>query len=124
MSKYKRSIERTDIGFIRGYITKINWNSRLIAVCGARGVGKTTLLLQYIKQNYAEDLSKALYVSLDNMYFMNHSLSECVEWFYQSGGKHLFGDEVHKYPYWSRKIKNIYDDYPDLKIVFTGSSLN
>lgn len=62
-------------------------------------------------------------MSLDSLYFSQHSLSECVEKFYQNGGEHLFLDEVHKYPSWSVEIKNIYDEYPDLKIVFTGSSL-
>ena len=79
-------------------------------------------MLQHIKLNFP-DKSKALYVSLDNIWFTKHSLSELVEDFYNLGGTHLFLDEVHKYPSWAMEIKNIYDSYPTLRIVFTGSSM-
>ena len=81
------------------------------------------MMLQFIKKHYANDTSTALYVSLDHLYFTKHSLLDFVDDFYKNGGKHLFLDEVHKYQGWSREIKNIYDGYPDMKIVFTGSSL-
>lgn len=123
IAKHNRLLDLTKTNFTRSLMSDIDWNLRLIAIRGARGVGKTTMLLQYIKKQYGKNASIALYISLDSIYFLNHTLSECVNEFYQKGGKHLFIDEVHKYPNWSREIKNIYDEYPDLKIVFTGSSL-
>ena len=80
-------------------------------------------MLQYIKEHYPGYGNEALYVSLDNIWFTTHSLFELADEFQKMGGKALFLDEVHKYPTWSREIKNIYDSYPDIKIVFTGSSL-
>ncbi len=102
---------------------KINWNAPLIAIRGPRGVGKTTLMLQYIKLNYALAARQVLYCTLDSVYFSSHSLLELTEDFYKNGGKHLFLDEVHKYPTWSKEIKEIYDLYPDLRVVISGSSL-
>jgi predicted AAA+ superfamily ATPase len=101
---------------------EIDWNDRLIGIRGARGVGKTTLLLQRVKKLPGNG-SEALYVSLDNLWFAGHGLLELVDFFVKRGGKYLFLDEVHKYPEWPRAIKNIYDDFPSLKVVFTGSSL-
>lgn len=101
---------------------RIHWDARLIGIKGARGVGKTTLLLQYIKENLPIDES-TLYVSLDNIWFAENKLSTLTDSFVKRGGKYLFLDEVHKYPNWSQELKNIYDDYPELKVVFTGSSL-
>ena len=109
--------------FVRSTLDDINWNARLIGIKGARGVGKTTLLLQYIKLNLYDKLESTLYVSLDNIWFSNNSLSDLVDLFVKHGGKYLFLDEVHKYPNWSQELKNIYDDFPLLKVVFTGSSL-
>jgi len=100
----------------------IRWDARLVGIKGARGIGKTTLLLQYIKKNLPLDQS-TLYVSLDNIWFAENSLSALTDNFVKRGGKFLFLDEVHKYPSWSQELKNIYDDYPQLKVVFTGSSL-
>lgn len=101
---------------------EINWNNRLIGIKGARGTGKTTLLLQKLK---ALQLSptQGTYWSLDDFYFTTHSLVETAEEFFKKGGEFLFLDEVHKYENWSIHIKNLYDFYPDLKIVFTGSSI-
>lgn len=84
---------------------------------------QTTLLLQHIKKNFSNRYSKALYVSLDNIWFSNHGLIELIDYFIRNGGTHLFLDEVHKYPNWTTEIKNLYDSYPSLNIVFTGSSL-
>jgi hypothetical protein len=100
----------------------INWEARLIGIKGARGVGKTTLLLQYIKKNLPIDKA-TLYVSLDSIWFTENTLSALADQFVKQGGNYLFLDEVHKYPNWSQELKNIYDDYPELKIVFTASSL-
>ena len=101
---------------------KINWSNRLIGIKGSRGVGKTTLILQHIKEAFP-NRDKALYVSLDNLWFENHSLIELVEYHYTHGGTHLFLDEIHRYPHWQILLKNIIDDYPDLNVVYTGSSM-
>ena len=101
---------------------EINWNNRLIGVKGARGTGKTTLLLQKLKELGLLP-KQGTYWSLDDFYFTTHSLVETAEEFFKKGGQYLFLDEVHKYENWSIHIKNLYDFYPDLKIVFTGSSI-
>ena len=115
-------MEAVPLHFVRGMMTDIQWNNRLIGIKGARGAGKTTLLLQYMKQHLPKD-SSALYVSLDNIWFAEHTLIELIDDFVKRGGKYLLVDEVHKYANWSQELKNAYDDYPELKIVFTGSSL-
>ncbi|RDC56078.1 AAA family ATPase [Pedobacter chinensis] len=112
--------QSTDI--VRPLIKKIDWNDRLIGILGARGTGKTTLMLQRIKLEYGLS-SNALYITMDDIYFTVHSLIDFAVEFRQNGGKILFIDEVHKYPDWAKEIKNIYDFYKDLKIVFTGSSI-
>lgn len=100
----------------------INWDNKMIAITGARGVGKTTFLLQHIKNSH-KDLSQVLYVSLDNLYFYENPLIELVDEFYDYGGRYLYLDEVHKYTHWSSTLKNIYDNYPEIKVVFTSSSI-
>ena len=122
-SQHLRLLSNLDMRFHRSLMQDINWESRLIGIRGARGVGKTTMLLQHIKSAYGDNPQIALYASMDHLYFSNHSLLELAENFYSHGGKCLCLDEVHKYDGWSREIKNIYDGFPDLKIVFTGSSL-
>lgn len=107
----------------RSLMNEINWKARLIAIRGARGVGKTTMLLQHVKNTYGTDLQTALYASLDHLYFTRHSLLDLAEEFHKKGGRCLCLDEVHKYAGWSREIKNIYDGFPDLQVIFTGSSL-
>jgi hypothetical protein len=114
---------RTETGFTRYLYRHINWNNRLIAIVGSRGVGKTTMLLQHIKQNYDIYSPEVLYASLDNLYFSTHSVFELADEFRKNGGKALYLDEVHKYKGWSREVKNIYDSFPDLKVVITGSSM-
>lgn len=109
--------------FERELERKINWNARLISVRGSRGTGKTTLFLQHIKKTFSNNLNKVLYVNLDNIYFSNNTLVELAEKFASRGGTHLFIDEVHKYENWSKEIKNLYDNFPELHIAFTGSSL-
>jgi len=107
---------------MRYLISDIDWHERLIGIVGARGAGKTTLMLMHIKESFA-DRSKALYVSLDNLWFANNSLTELCENFCAYGGTHIFWDEIHRYPNWSTELKNIYDNFPELHIVFTGSSM-
>lgn len=102
--------------------SSIDWNLRCFGILGARGTGKTTLMLQYIKENYSTN-DKALYISVDSPYFQAHNLFEFAREFHQMGGEILLVDEIHKYPDWSVHIKSIYDSFPDLKIVFSGSSL-
>ena len=121
--RYFKKIILTQTKFVRSIISEINWEARLIGIKGARGVGKTTLLMQYIKLKLMSEVQSTLYVSLDNIWFSDHKLSDLVDTFAKKGGKYLFLDEVHKYPQWSIEIKNIYDDFPELKVVFTGSSL-
>lgn len=119
---YGRLLADTDLTFTRYLYDKINWNNRLIVIKGAKGVGKTTMLLQHIKRTFT-DPQKALYVSLDHIWFANHTLLELAEYHYTHGGTHLFLDEVHKYKGWEQEIKNIYDSYPRLHVVVTGSSM-
>ncbi len=107
---------------VRSFIDTIDWNNRFIGIKGSRGVGKTTLILQYIKQNFKPD-NTVLYVSLDSLYFLENKLYDLANDFYKKGGEFLAIDEVHRYPDWALEIKNIYDNMPDLKVVFTGSSL-
>lgn len=118
-----RMVARTTTTFHRYLYEQIKWNARMIGIKGARGVGKTTMLLQRIKEEFHESPEKALYVSLDNMWFKTHSLSEVVEYHYTHGGSHIFIDEIHKYENWQTLIKNIADEYPDLHVVYTGSSM-
>jgi len=108
---------------VRDNIDVINWTKPLVAIRGSRGVGKTTLMRQYIRSHYGTDAGEALYCVMDSLYFTTHSLLDLCERFNSFGGKHLFLDEVHKYPNWSKEIKEINDLYPNIKIAFTGSSL-
>ena len=118
-----RLLELTDTSFVRSLMEDLPWNEQLISIRGARGVGKTTLLLQYQKLHYGVHNHKALYANLDGAYFTQHSLIELADQFYKQGGERLLLDEVHNYPHWAKEIKEIYDAYPMLHVVFTGSSL-
>ncbi|MGK7395996.1 MAG: ATP-binding protein [Candidatus Cyclobacteriaceae bacterium M3_2C_046] len=120
--KHRNKVAITPDTFVRSIMDKIHWQDRLIGLKGGRGVGKTTLLLQYIKKHLPPG-SDNLYVSLDDVYFAGNSLTDFVEEFVKNGGQYLFLDEVHRYDKWSQSLKNIYDDYPKLKVVFTGSSV-
>ena len=107
----------------RFLLDKIDWRDRLISIVGARGTGKTTLILQHIRESFVSGSGTALYVSMDNLWFESHSLPELAEMHYQNGGTHIFIDEVHYLTNWQKIIKNLYDDFPELHIVYTGSSL-
>lgn len=118
----RRKIDAVKTVFHRSLYEKINWDNRLIGIKGCKGVGKTTMLLQYIKESIP-DKSKVLYVSLDNIWFESNSLVSLVEYHYTHGGSHVFLDEIHYLHNWQTILKNLYDDYPDLKICYTGSSM-
>ena len=119
---YHLRLQSTTSDFHRYIYDSIDWEDRLVGIKGPKGVGKTTMILQYIKEHYANP-DDAMYVSLDNLWFENHSLQDFVKYYYIHGGRHLFLDEVHYYPHWQTLIKNFYDTYPDLQIVYTGSSM-
>ena len=121
--KHQMFISQVKMDIIREIINDINWERQLVAIKGSRGVGKTTLMRQYIRKTYGTTAGKALYCVVDSMYFTTHTLLELAERFVLMGGEHLFLDEVHKYPKWSIEIKEIIDLYPQLRITFTGSSL-
>jgi len=115
-------LNQIDFRFQRYAVEELPWEERMIGIKGSRGVGKTTLLLQYIKQNYAYS-EEALYISLDNLYFTDNLFSDLVDDFVNKGGKHIFIDDVHKYPEWAIELKNIYNLHSRLKLTFAGSSL-
>lgn len=119
---FNRLIEATKLDFQRYIYPEIDWEDRLISIVAPRGTGKTTLILQHIKKSFPQR-KKALYISLDNIWFTKTELKPTVHEFYMLGGTHIFIDEVHRYPTWAIEIKNLYDSYPDLHIVFTGSSI-
>ncbi|GHT17282.1 ATPase AAA [Bacteroidia bacterium] len=120
-AQFHKFLRETNTDFQRYIFSEINWNARMIGLVGARGVGKTTLVLQHIKL----DLSTAetLYVVADDFYFADKRLLDLADEFEKSGGKTLFIDEIHRYADWSRELKLIYDYHPQLKVVFTGSSI-
>jgi predicted AAA+ superfamily ATPase len=123
LNAYRNRLDQTNDQFVRYLMKQVHWDDRLSSIIGARGTGKTTLMLQYIKQNL--DPAKAFYVSLDDLYFANYRLVDLVYKLWQEGITHLFIDEVHKYPYdsWAQELKNIYDSYPEVCTVFSGSSI-
>ncbi len=118
--KSKLKIKNVPKTFRRYLFEKINFNNRLISILGARGTGKTTLLLQIA--DYFKN-SEVLYVALDDLFFTDNNLYDLADDFHKTGGELLLLDEVHKYPEWSREIKLIYDDFPELKVIFTSSSV-
>ena len=116
------TIARTKTDFVRDFLTQFGGKPRLFGIKGSRGTGKTTLILQHIQRNFGFN-EEAIYISLDDIYFSEHTLTDFVTSFRRLGGKHLYLDEVHRYPNWAIEIKNIYDRYNDLDLVFTGSSM-
>jgi len=117
-------MQTANLDFVRSLMDEIDWNERLLMIKGQKGVGKTTLMTQRILMMFGPtNTSEVLYVSLDNIYFSNHRLLDFIEQFHAQGGKYLFLDEVHKYSGWSIEVKNAYDEFTDLHIVLSGSSL-
>ncbi len=122
ISKHQKVLNGLRTLFRSSMHDHIIWDERLIGIKGARGVGKTTLILQHIKEVYGFDKS-CLYINLDNIDFPYDNLVQLAEDFDKTGGTHLFIDEIHKYANWSIELKNIYDNLPEMNVVFTGSSI-
>ena len=116
------SIRSVQYPYQRDVIGKINWEWRMNGIVGARGTGKTTLLLQKL-QEFRNKGHEVLYVRLDDLYFVDHRIYDLADTFRKNGGEYLYLDEVHKYPGWARELKNIYDSVPELKLVFSGSPI-
>ena len=117
-----RRIAGAETGYHRPLYGEIDWDDRLVCVMGAKGTGKTTMMLQYLKEHPLE-LNRSLYVSLDSLLFANRSPFEVAEWHHNNGGERLFIDEVHHFRSWQTLIKNIYDEFPKMKIAYSGSSM-
>jgi predicted AAA+ superfamily ATPase len=114
-------LSQINISFLRYKYHELDWTHRVFGIVGPRGVGKTTMVLQYIKQKLS--LQDSLYITLDHIYFSTHTLIDVADKFYKEGGKHLIIDEVHKAFNWSVQLKQIIDSYPNMQIIFTGSSI-
>lgn len=108
--------------FRRDFLDEIDWNEPLLFILGSRGVGKTTLILQHIKERFGNNAA-ALYISMDDLALSNHTLLSMAKHHAQNGGTHLFVDEIHKYQNWSQELKNIRDKIKELKVVVSGSSI-
>ena len=119
--QFYQLLELTPMSFFREQHNTINWDVRILGILGQKGVGKSTLILQHIKQRGIKD--ESLYVIADDIYFSVHTLLETAKAFFARGGKYLYIDEIHKYQNWSREIKNIYDSLPLLHVVYSGSSV-
>lgn len=119
---YHRKLAETTLTFKRSLYFSINWDVRMLGIKGEKGVGKTTLVLQHIKETF-DNPDDALYVSMDNLWFKTHSIMDLVDHLYAKGVYYLFMDESHKCPDWTIVLKNLYDNYPKLNIVYTGSSM-
>ena len=122
IEKSNKSIQSVHYPYQRDVIGNINWDWRMNGIIGARGTGKTTLLLQKLQQLQKEG-HDVMYVRLDDLYFTDHSIYDMADDFRKTGGEYLYLDEVHKYSGWARELKNIYDSMPEFKIVFSGSSI-
>ena len=118
---YKKLLRETSTDFHRYLYEQINWENRIVGIRGPRGVGKTTMMLQHIKETLPVD--DVLYVNADDIYFSDHRLIDLAERLVQRGVHHLYIDEIHKYKDWSKELKLIYDYYSELKVVFSGSSV-
>lgn len=118
---FDKLLRETSTNFHRYMYSQINWDMRMIGLVGPRGIGKTTLVLQHIKEQLPR--KEALYVQAEDFYFVSHRLIDLADEFARLGGKYLFIDEIHKYKEWSRELKLIYDYHSELHVVFTGSSV-
>ena len=121
---FNSRLTATPTQFHRYLFYEIDWEDKLIGIKGPRGCGKTTLLLQHIKQSFhGQELEKVLYVSLDNIWFADNKILDLVDFHYNHGGTHIFIDEIHYEPKWQTMLKNMSDNYPGMYIVYTGSSM-
>ena len=120
---HKYLVEHTDAPVRRDLMDEIDWSDRMIGIKGTRGIGKTTFLLQYAKENFASDDRRCLYVNMNNFYFQGHGIADFAAKFHENGGRVLLIDQIFKKPDWSRELRQCYELFPDLKIVFTGSSV-
>lgn len=118
---FDKLLRETTSTFHRYMYNRIDWNARIVGLIGPRGVGKTTLVLQYIKENLPR--KESLYVVAEDLYFASHTLVDLADAFARTGGKYLIIDEIHKYKGWSRELKLIYDYHSELHVCFTGSSI-
>lgn len=116
-------VEHINAPVRRTLMDEIDWNDRMIGIKGTRGVGKTTFLLQYAKEKFGADDHKCLFVNMNNFYFQGRGIADFAGDFVRQGGRTLLIDQVFKQPDWSKKLRRCYDLYPELKIVFTGSSV-
>ncbi|HCN53693.1 MAG TPA: AAA family ATPase, partial [Prevotella sp.] len=116
-------VEHTHAPVRRTLMDEINWDDRMIGIKGTRGVGKTTFLLQYAKEKFGANDRQCLYVNMNNFYFQGRGIADFAGDFVKHGGKVLLIDQVFKQPNWSSELRKCYDSYPELKIVFTGSSV-
>ena len=107
----------------RGLMDEIDWNDRLIGIKGSRGVGKTTFLLDYAREHFGADNKECLYINLNHFYFTERTLVDFASEFRAKGGKVLLIDQVFKYSGWSKELRYCYDNFTDLKIIFSGSSV-
>lgn len=120
-NSFRILLDLTPMEYVRSFHDKMNWKNRLIGLMGQKGVGKSTLLLQHIK-NF-DNLDETLYVQADDIYFSGHRIFDLAHDFFKRGGRRLYIDEIHKYKGWSTEIKMIYDLIPLLSVVYSGSSL-
>ncbi len=116
-------VEHNQATVRRVLMDEIDWSDRLIGIKGTRGVGKTSFLLQFAKENYGPDDRKCLYVNMNNFYFQGRGLADFANDFVKQGGRVLLIDQVFKQPNWSRELRMCYDRFPQLQIIFTGSSV-
>lgn len=121
IERFRNLLKDTDLSFVRYIYEDINWQNRMIGITGPRGIGKTTLILQHIKSHLP--LADTLYVTAEDFYFAENRLLTLAENFVKQGGKFLFIDEIHQYKDWAKELKLIYDYFPHLQVVFTGSSV-
>lgn len=119
IKKSKRKVSQLKANHQRSLFSKIDWSQRLIMLLGHRGAGKTTLIIQRLKQ----DNNKGIYLSLDDYFFETNRLVEVIDYFYSEGFRYFYLDEVHRYQNWSKDLKQVYDDYDDVFLITTGSSI-
>lgn len=121
IQNYRRLLAETETTVVRYLYPQVEWDARFVAILGARGVGKTTMLLQHILLTHTEDQS--LYVTANDTYFSSRTLYDLADEFYRNGGKVLYIDEIHKYPGWSNEVKMMYDNLKKLQVIISGSSM-